>query len=289
MLPASPSAEIKTGFELYGDGFNEIQLQEWFEIESEGFSRLEMKSNSSKLDPWYGYNRYINEKHVWNIINRHFSTKKKLTVLVLGPGPGDELVRFAQAWKDLKLRLIEPSEIFREALSQKFPTAIIENGNHIKIVDTGDRYDAIIGLQVLHHIANVSSIIKQLSCLLNQDGLLILREPCSSMGMWHDRHKNFNLATPNERGISKFVINKALTESKLRPYKSCYPLAICLDPINKILKKFNLYRFVPLNLIYLLDIVLSKLVSINDQYWRDKWWKMIGPSAYHYVYINKKH
>jgi hypothetical protein len=287
MLPQSPPDYIKDGLVLFGDDLDLSELTKWYEIESEAFFYLENNSKASINVPWYDYNRYINNRHVWNVIRNHFSDNK-LSLLVVGPGSGEELESFVSSLGNIDLRLIESSAEFRKILAEKFPNAYIESGNAFGITDNGIRYDAIVGLQVLHHIANVSTIIDQLSNQLKENGLLILREPCSSMGVWGIRHKNLSVATPNERGISRFIISKAAKNANLSAFSESYPLAICLDPLNIVIRRLNLYGILPHSFIYVLDKFLSACLSINDHYWRDRWWKKFGPSTYHYVYKKSK-
>ncbi len=285
MLPEHPKYSIIMGNELFGDNFSEKELKEWFDIEAEGFSALESNAKASKEDPWYAYNRYINEKYVWDVIDREFGSIQCISLLVLGPGSGEELETYIHAHSNVRLRLIEPSAYFRRILAEKFPKAIIESGlsNGVSVLDKLE-HDAIVALQVFHHVANVSKTIHDLSIQLKKGGLLISREPCSSMGLWAERGKYLDRATPNERGIPKQIMIKAALREGLQLYSSAYPLPICLDPLNKLILKMHLYPVINNKIIYLLDRVLGGCLKFNDYYWRDRWWKKLGPSTYHYIF-----
>lgn len=97
------------------------------------------------------------------------------------------------------------------------------------------------------------------------------------MGDW--RYER--ISTPNERGISKHLLLRMAERAGFTTERT--PLPILFEPINKLLKKTIDFDYIPLRGLYYFDLFVSRLVSINDHYWRDTWLKKVGPSSYFYV------
>ena len=167
------------------------------------------------------------------------------------------------AQKNLDLSIVKPSYTGQINLDQ----------NSVSLV---------LALSVLHHIPNVAFTLTEIDRTLRSNGIVLIREPCSSMGKWGTSRG----CTPNERGISReYLLNKAnsLGWTLLRK-----PLPIHLEPLNKLIHKFNLYRppspFRNFAFLYMLDSFLSRAVSPNDKYWRQSFFSKIGPSSYFYIF-----
>ena len=94
--------EYLSGNKLYGDDFNEKQIEEWFEDEKEGYSGL-----ISKFP-------YIYEFHELNKINGYKKInqiKEFNRVLSLGGATGDELIPIID--KIREIIILEPSQKLR--------------------------------------------------------------------------------------------------------------------------------------------------------------------------------
>jgi SAM-dependent methyltransferase len=284
MLPHNPSEEIKRGEKLYGDDLSSESIREWESLEAEGFANLEKKNRSALHDPWYDYQRYLNELYVWRIVETIFSPDQELSMLVLGPGTGEELDDFFKKYKNLKLEIVEPSKYFCGILAKKFPNAVINSKLEMSLIGK-KKYDVVIAIQVFHHIANVNNTLRKISAALQVGGLLFTREPCSSMGLWSQRVQKLHINTPNERGISKRYLVETALNNNLYLYKNKNPIPIGLDPLNRFLRKSGAYRLINNNIAHMFDRVISFVLGFNDCYWRTTWRKKFGPSAYHYIFV----
>jgi len=58
---------------------------------------------------------------------------------------------------------------------------------------------------------------------------------------------------------------------------------IIFDPLNKFLKKFNLFNLLSFQTIYFIDSIISKILALNNFYWRDSFFKKFGPSNFVYI------
>jgi len=271
-LPSKITTDIKSGRKLAGDDFTGEQLKLWFKQEKEAYYEDDL-SNDGSTDPWYEYMRYTN-----SLLGFENIKNTPLSIVVLGPGPGVEIEEFSRLYPKCKINFIEASENFKVILKEKFTNSeIIEpyyNGS-INLEDSSQ--DIVIAFSVLHHIPNISYVMSEITRVLKPNGLLLIREPCSSMGDWRLPRS----ATPNERGLAKHFLEEKFKENNLQYVKK--PVAIIFEPINTILKKyFKNFKYKP-RWIYPFDRFISTLVSFNDYYWRDNIIKKIGPSSYFYI------
>jgi len=273
-LPSNITDEIKAGITLVGDDFDNLMLRKWYEEEKEAF--YEHDSDSGDKDPWYRYMRYVNKLLVFRRISAEI--KVPGSILFIGAGNGVEANDFYMANPDWRLNFIEASDNFKSELLNRFPKSrVIEPCLSGDIRLENDSQDVVCAFCVLHHIANVSHVMREVYRILKPGGIFFIREPCSSMGDWRIARS----ATPNERGISKAYMKRIATETGYNTVEK--PTPIVFEPINKIIKKTIGYSVIPLSLLYVIDRVVSWSVAFNDYYWRDTWYKKIGPSSYHYV------
>lgn len=273
-LPIKIDIKIQNGEHLAGDDFKKKQLQKWYNQEEEAYYESEVSTGA--IDPWYSYMRYINSKYFFSSI---YSTKGK--ILFIGVADGEEAIDFIKKHQNWSISFLESSPSFIKILKKRFPKARIYRANILgNFPILNKSYDVVCAFSVLHHIANVSHIIREISRILKTNGKLFVREPCSSMGDWRFERS----ATPNERGIPKKWMLKKTRLNRLYPYKA--PLPIIFEPINKFLVKFSGYKYISNKIIFIFDRIISKILSYNDHYWRDTFFKKFGPSSY--IYFFKK-
>ena len=275
-LPAEVSDDIRAGRVLAGDELGADQLATWFAQEKEAFYRAD--AANSEVDPWYAYMRFVNER--LGFVQVDAAAAEPKSVLVIGPGSGVEITEFSRRNPHWRLHFLEASENFSLALARKWPDAVIlrpQTSGDIEL-DSGSQM-LVCAFSVLHHIPNVSKVVREVSRVLASGGTFLVREPCSSMGDWRLPRST----TPNERGISRRLLVEFARRCGLRPVRT--PVPILFEPLNRIFLRGPLRRgAVPLRTLYVIDRTVSCLVSLNDHYWRDRWYKKIGPSAYFYVF-----
>jgi 2-polyprenyl-3-methyl-5-hydroxy-6-metoxy-1,4-benzoquinol methylase len=137
-------------------------------------------------------------------------------------------------------------------------------------------FDLIVCLGTLHHIPNVSKIIKELYRVAKPGGITIIREPIISMGDWRSARKGL---TKRERGIPKDIFQKMITDAGFKVVKRKY----CFSPVTThagLLMKSSVYNkacFV------LMDEVISNLFSKNIRYHRTKKLENLAPISVFYV------
>jgi SAM-dependent methyltransferase len=274
-LPQEVTRAIRKGDILAGDDYDERLLRQWYAQEMEAF--YETNAVSAKEDPWYRYMRYVNNRLGFRVVDS--SRTMISSVLVLGPGDGEEIQEFAADRPGCHITFIEASDRFCDILRERYPRSIVVRADPLgNIPCPSGSIDLMVAFSVLHHIPNVSRILEEVARVLRPKGWVLVREPCSSQGDWRFPRS----ATPNERGIPRKWMMQTAQRVGLRPARA--PVPILFEPLNKLLKCSIGFDWVPFWLLYIVDRVVSALVAPNDHYWRDKWWKKIGPSSYFYIF-----
>jgi len=191
------------GKELFGDDFTPEMVDQWFAAETEGYADL-------------GSGEHINYKYEYNALNilhnfRHLKKKMYNRVLGFGAAFGHEFEPIRN--KVTEIHIIEPSrklfsvELFGKKVNYQVP---VPSG---KLNYPDDYFDLITCFGTLHHIANVSAVVKELSRTLKPGGCLLLREPIISMGDW--RYPREGL-TAHERGIPYNILRSIVTDAGLK-------------------------------------------------------------------------
>ena len=272
-LPSAISPEIKSGALLAGDDYSNEQLKVWFEQEENAY--YDSESDTGEIDHWYKYAYYVNNRLLFSKIP---PSLEKPCIAFLGPGTGEEAFELSKSLPSSSLIFIESSEGFQKILRDKFPNSDIVNpliSGDIELEDSS--IDIFCTFSVLHHIANVSHVLKEIHRVLKPGGKLLIKEPCSSMGDWRFPRTT----TPNERGISPNFFKHSAISIGFFPELEESP--IIFDPLNKFLKKFYLYKFLNFKTIYIIDTIISKILALNNFYWRDSFFKKLGPSNFVYT------
>lgn len=178
-----------SGNKLFGDDFSLKQIEEWFESERDGYANLGAKEKSKYNYVYHGLNKELGFKYIHKrVINK---------ALGIGSAYGEEFLPIIN--KIENITILEPSNAFKQ--NTKIAGVPCE---YVMPDFSGDmsfktcRFDLIICLGVLHHIPNVSYVLKECHRVIEKGGIMLLREPIVSMGDWTNKRKGL---TKNERGI----------------------------------------------------------------------------------------
>ncbi len=162
-----------SGERLYGDDFSITEIQQWYTDEVEGYADLGAKE---KERYYYVYHE-LNNQHAFKYIKKnHFKE-----ALGVGSAYGEEFKPIA-ANIDF-LTIIDPSDAFsdvKEVLGT--PCEYITPNPIGKMPFESNKFDLVTSIGVMHHIPNVSYVTSECYRCLNGDGIMLLREPITSMG-----------------------------------------------------------------------------------------------------------
>lgn len=259
--------EIKkylSGEELYGDKFTQDEIDKWYSDEKEAYADL---AGVPKTYPYHA----LNKLYGFNKIDKI----KFTSALGFGSSFGNEFDLIIDKIDDLTI--IEPSDKQISAKIGHLIPKYVKPTSSGKLPFSDNQFDLITCFGVLHHIPNVSYVVSELIRVLKPDGILLIREPITSMGDW--RYKRLGL-TARERGISTNVFERIFAK---------YPVNVkrdyCMTMTPFLQRKFGNF-FTNSILSYqgylILDKYLSRVMKLNCHYHPTNIFQRIAPQCVFY-------
>jgi SAM-dependent methyltransferase len=247
------------GKRLYGDEFSGDEVAAWFADEREATTEIrgpDWQYKYHALNQFHGYER---------LPNRRFSN-----VLSLGGGDGSELLPLIDTLD--AVTILEPSQNLRPAINAQY--VFPKTDGSMPFPD--NTFDLVTCLSVLHHIPNVSRVIREIYRCADAGGFVLLREPTISMGDWRKPREG---VSKHERGIPLHLMRQLIQDVG---FKVISERKFCFAPmmyLNRKLKK-NLYdsRFM-----LRLDSMLCKLPIWTRKYHAKTALEKFRPSGVFYV------
>lgn len=256
-----------SGKYLYGDDFSHDQIIEWFKDEEEAYANLGAMDEDNYA---YGY-------HKLNVYNgfQFLNNKKFDEVLGFGSAYGDELKPIIK--KIEKITILDPSDAFSNTKEVfKTPCSYVKPNSSGDMPFTSKRFDLITCFGVMHHVPNVSYVMSECYRCLNDDGVMLLREPIVSMGDWTKPRAGL---TKRERGIPIAILDSLIFDIGFSIKKRSF----CNFPIvPKIANRLGTSAYNNYTLT-IIDSILSRLFSFNVKYHRTKAYEKFGPASVFYV------
>lgn len=240
--------EYFSGRRLYGDDFAQPLLEAWFADEKGAYAALPGR-------PQPGGYPYTLE-NVW-LLFRHLPDRRYTRVLSYGGAFGEELLPILDRTKEVVI--VESSEALRSRRLGEVPVRHLEPvASGALPLDTGS-VELVTCFSALHHVANVSTVLREFARCLKPGGYALVKEPTVSMGDWRKERPNL---TPHERGIPidlfKGMVDSAGFEA-LRIQRFNCPLSRLATFLER--RPWN-QSAIGLRL----DAFLSRLTSVNCTY-----------------------
>ncbi len=258
-----------SGKKLYGDDFSLGKITEWFKQEEEGYSKLESRE-LELLDKGIYLYEHINKEHGYKYLDK---SKTYKNVLGIGSATGHEFLPIIDRIENLYI--LEPSDKLQ---GQKIKDKKINyvkpevNGN---LVFEDNFFDLVTSFGVLHHIPNVSHVMKEIQRTMNNNGVFMLREPIVSMGDW--RQPRYGL-TKNERGLPIKFLKKTIKELNFKTLGEnyCFTLSSFFSRITQGFLSKPIYAY---KAYVLFDKYLSYCFKWNIKYHTENKFKRIYPQS----------
>jgi len=259
--------EYLAGDKLYGDDFSLEAIAAWFRDEEDGYADLGAKDRASYR---YGYHA-LNVRHGY----RHLGGRTIEHALGLGSAYGDELLPIIRTIE--RITIVDPSDAF--ALTSDIAGVPCR---YVKPRVSGDlpfesgAFDLVTCLGVLHHVPNVSHVLRECHRCLRSGGVMLVREPITSMGDWRRPRRGL---TKRERGIPVRIFDEIIAAAGFRTRRR----AFCVFPV--VTKLAIPLGVAPFNnrLLTALDATVSAVFSRNRRYHRTRWREKFGPQSLYYV------
>jgi SAM-dependent methyltransferase len=184
------------GAKLYGDDLNPEEIAGWFEDEREAYPEL-VKGE-----------RYAYTSHATDVRHgfRFLPPGRFANVLGVGSAYGDEF-RPILPRIDF-ITVVEPSEAYVQKDIDGVPARYVKPNVDGSLTFPDDSFDLATCFAVLHHIPNVSKVVRELFRCLKPGGYLLIHEPTVSMGDWRKPRAGL---TKRERGIPLRIFRRIVS------------------------------------------------------------------------------
>ena len=248
---------------LYGDDFSEEQLNVWYEEEKEGYSGVVL----SKQEVYRYHYHELNLFHLF----RHANIPQGANAIGLGSAYGDEFIPITNRLS--KITIIDPSDKFAEHETLNGTPLEYRKPNLNGKLDFPDKhFHLATSMGALHHIANVTTVLREFHRCLTPGGYMLIREPIVTQGDW--RHPRRGL-TKNERGIPYRLFKSIVTDVGFQiEHSALFDFA----PFTRIMAELGIPAFTnPFTT--RADRLLSLLFSFNTKYHRANFIQRFGPAS----------
>jgi len=258
-----PNSPVAWGDAPYGDRFGPEQVRAWVEREREAYSAI------APAGP-YRYHA-LNRRHGF----RHLPLRNDSRALAFGSRDGEELRPLAACIGELTL-LDSSQEVLSDLTlfhNKVFRNTVNWEGN---LPFEAESFDLITCFGVLHHIPNVTHLLRELLRVMAPGGFLLLREPIVSMGDWRLPRPGL---TQQERGLPLEWLDRSLAEAgyRVRRRTCCnfLPLAWVGDKLGVPVYAHSCWTS--------LDEALCRLFSRPGPYHRTRPWHHLAPTSVFFV------
>jgi len=217
-----------SGMKIYGGNLSIEEIEEWFKDEQYGYAYLGSKDKTKYRYKYHELNRYHGYKHLKDIRIKN--------ALAFGGAYGDEVIPIIGQIENLTI--LEPSEAFSGTEEiQETPCNYVKPGTNGDIPFADNTFDLITTLGVLHHIPNVTHVMKELYRCLDKGGIMLVREPIVSMGDWTKPRPGL---TKRERGIPIKIFHEIISKTG---FEVKYESLCVFRAIPKLLNNFGISAY----------------------------------------------
>jgi SAM-dependent methyltransferase len=256
--------EYFAGRKLYGDDFTPRQIAQWHEDEREAYADL-LADQAGPDEYWY---HALNVRHGYSRIPGGPWAR----VLGLGSARGEEFLPVIGRVRDLTI--VDPSDRFVGSMVGGVRPRYIKPTVEGVLPFADGTFDLLTCFGVLHHIPNVSFVLREMFRVLGPGGHALVREPVASMGDWRrPRHG----MTRRERGIPPRLFREAIRGAGFSIERE----APCM--FRPALRVPWLARRANTPLGAAMDEWLSRLFAWNATYHATHWWQKIRPACRFFV------
>jgi SAM-dependent methyltransferase len=261
------------GERLWGDAFDAAGVLAWWRDEQEAFAEL-VGARPERGAPTYIYHA-LNERHAF----RFLPPGRFAHALGFGSAWGGEFAPLAPRIE--RLTIVDPSRAWARREVHGIPTRWVEPVPSGALPFDDESFDLVSCLGALHHIANVSAVVRELARCLRSGGHLVVREPVVSLGDW--RRPRAGL-TRRERGIPLAIFRQIFREAGLATLRE----SLCAFPLTPRLG-FLCGRHPYLDpRAVALDAWLSRLFAWHLRYHRATAWQKLCPTAAYAVLLKRR-
>ncbi len=255
-----------SGERLYGDDLPLPKILEWFEDEKEGFASIWATGPETYQYEFHALNRVHGFRFLPDRVFRH--------VLSVGGAYGHELLPIVDRIRDITV--LDPSDAYPGGTLRGVPLRYVKPDptGIMPFVDAS--FDLLTCFGCLHHIPNVSTVIREMWRCLAPGGVALLREPIVSMGDWRRPRPGL---TKRERGIPLHLFRTFLRQAGFVIVRE----APCGFAATSRLSRLGIAQVYNSTPVVWGDALLSRLFAWNRHYHCDKVYQKVAATLAAFV------
>lgn len=254
------------GEKLYGDDFAADRIAAWFEEEEGAYFRLSVAGGGEYRYGYHALNRACGF--------RHLPARRFASVLGFGSAFGDEMLPIIDRIGHISI--VEPGSGFGVRHMNGVPVTYTKPQPSGRLPFADGAFDLILCLGVLHHIPNVSAVVRELSRCAGTGGYVLIREPIISMGDWRRPRPGL---TRHERGIPKPILRAMVERAGFTVVRE----QECMFPLTRRLRPFLQGPVFNSPLAVAIDRALCALPIWSRRYHPTSFLQKLRPAAVYYV------
>lgn len=239
--------EYFSGAKLYGDDMSPGELARWFEDEREAFPELVNGQH-------YPYTSHATDmRHGF----RFLPPGRFPRVLGIGSAYGDEFEPILSRIDSITV--LEPSEVYVQKHIHGVPAEYVKPKVDGSLPFPDDHFDLATCFAALHHVPNVSKVLREVFRCLRPSGYVLIHEPTLSMGDWRKPRPGL---TKRERGIPLRIFRQIVSSAGFQTVsetRCCSSLLYRFSDLSKLPVK-NLMPLV------VLDEILCRFLPRHPPY-----------------------
>lgn len=259
------------GLAIYGDDFSADEIDQWFEDERQGYFDLYYGDTPPQdIAPTVYEYQALADRHNW----RWLPQRQYRHALGIGSAHGAELLPVLE--RSGRVTVLEPSAGFASTEIQGKPVQYVQPQASGVMPFADAAFDLVICFSVLHHIPNVSTLIREMFRVVEPGGHVLLREPTHSMGDWRQPRRGL---TRRERGVPLPVFRQVIDDAGFRVLRQT---RCNFSPMSR-LQKFTSKPIWTLPWVVRVDAALSCLPIWPSRYHAVRPWQKIRPTGVAFV------
>jgi SAM-dependent methyltransferase len=257
--------EFLSGTRLYGDDMDEAGVLAWYRDEERAYFELWGQNRDPGFYDYHALNARLSF--------RHLRAGRLGRLLSFGGANGEEVRPIAA--RASSITLVDPTDYgTRELAGTKVE---YRKPTFLGALPAGDgEFDALTCFGVLHHIPDVTRVVREFARALRPGGSALIREPIVSMGDWRRPRRGL---TTRERGIPLPLFDEMIHNAGfevLRRQRCVHPLTSRVAGLMGV-NTYNSRSLVAL------DAALCTLPPWGTRYHAFHWWQRLRPAAIAYV------
>lgn len=269
MALSPPTPEELRGSRLYGEALDAAGIAEWFEAERAGYAGLVGADDGDKRTG------ALHQHHAL----RFLAPRRYALALALGAADGSEYSAIAPLVD--RFVAIEPGRPFWRdniggvAADYRDPLP----GGEIDLPDAG--VDLACAFGVLHHIPNVSAVLRGLARVMAPGAPLILREPIVSLGDFRGPRPGL---TAHERGIPHRLMDAMLGEAGFAVVRKSFA---GLPGLRQVASRIGIGQPWDSAAFVGVDALASRAMAWNARYWRPRLIDKAAPTMAYWLALRR--